>query len=195
MTPYETALERLQSTIDEAKARKVHEPAAATLATADAAGRPSARTIFIARVESDGLVFLANLNSGKSQQLTANPNAALCFFWRDLRQQATLEGEVELLSVDESERYWKLRFRDAKLGAWASEQGAPFQGWVETQAALRRNRKQFAWEFVPRPEHWRGFRLKPKRIEFWPTSWQRLSPRVKYQRREDGAWTVTQENP
>ena len=173
----------------------VHEPAAATLATADAAGRPSARTIFIASIDGAGPVFLANLKSGKGQQLTTNPNAALCFFWRELRQQATLEGEVEQLSFAESERFWALRLREAKLGAWASVQGAPFPGKAVLQAEFLRHRRKFASEFVPLPENWRGFRMVPRRIEFWRTGWQRLSPRVKYQRGPDGVWTATQENP
>lgn len=195
MTPYETALERLRRIIEEASARRVHEPAAATLATADTNGQPSARTIFIASIESAGLFFFANLKSGKGQQLTTNPYAALCFFWRELRQQVTLEGEVELLTVADSDRYWKQRFREAKLGAWASEQGAAFHGKAEIQNELSRHRKQFSGDFIPRPDNWRGFRLLPARIEFWQTGWQRLSPRVKYHRGPDGTWTVEQENP
>ena len=195
MTHYETALERLRSIIKEAGTRHVHEPAAATLATADAEGRPSARTIFVASIESAGLVFFANQKSGKGQQLTTNPYAALCYFWRDLRKQVTLEGEVEILSAAESDHYWKLRYREAKLGAWASEQASPFRGKEQLQAELSRQRKQFSSEFVPRPENWRAFRLQPARIEFWKTGWQRLNPRIKYLRGPNGVWTIEQENP
>lgn len=189
------ALERLNNSVREAGARGVSEPRAATLATARPNGRPSTRTIMVISIDPEGLLFFTNLQSGKGQQLQDNPYAGLCFYWRALRQQVTVEGSVEILSEDRSDERWKQRYRDAALAAWASEQTGEFKGAAELKTGLSQVRKSFSDDHVPRPAHWRGFRLKPDRIEFWQSGWERLRPRELYWRQPDGLWQYAQENP
>ena len=52
-----------------------------TLATADAPGRPSARTVLLKGVAADGFRFFTNTESRKGTELAANPHAALVFHW------------------------------------------------------------------------------------------------------------------
>ena len=52
-----------------------------TLATADANGRPAARTVLLKGFDQSGFVFFTNYESRKGAELAANAYAALLFFW------------------------------------------------------------------------------------------------------------------
>ena len=158
------------------------EPTAVMLATADAEGRPSARMVLLKGYDAAGFVIYTNLESRKGQQLSANPNAALCFHWMPLGRQVRIEGLVTLVSDAEADTYFASRPRDSQIGAWASSQSAPLKGML----ALERQVAKFALKFgvskVPRPEHWSGFRLVPERIEFWQHRASRLHERLLFER-------------
>jgi pyridoxine/pyridoxamine 5'-phosphate oxidase len=67
------------------------------LATTDRDAHPFVRLVYLVAIEAAELLFFANTESGKSgkgQQLIDNPRASLCFFWRELQEQVTLEGDV-----------------------------------------------------------------------------------------------------
>ena len=164
------------------------EPTAVMLATADTEGRPSARMVLLKGYDAKGFVIYTNLESRKGKQLSANPNAALCFHWMPLGRQVRVEGSVSLVSDSEADSYFASRPRDSQIGAWASSQSAPLKGML----ALERQVAKFALKFgvgkVPRPEHWSGFRLLPKRIEFWQHRASRLHERLLFERVSED-WT------
>src|SRR6266436_3650542 len=93
---------------------------AMTLATADTAGRPSARVVLLKGVDERGFIFFSNYDSRKGQELAENRQAALVFYWADLERQVCIAGEVTKLSAEESEAYFKTRPRGSRLAAWAS---------------------------------------------------------------------------
>ncbi|WP_439860030.1 pyridoxine/pyridoxamine 5'-phosphate oxidase [Pseudomonas sp. MBLB4136] len=192
---YPQALERLQRLIDEAAARGVEEPHSAALATADRAARPSVRTVYVVAVEPAGLLFFANRESGKGQQLRDNPRAALCFYWPALQEQVLVEGEAVLQGDETADQYWRKCSRIMQLGAWASEQGrtAGEQGRLHRQA--RQLEQATGFEAIPRQADWCAFRVQPERIEFWPSGWQRLRERLRYQKDADGHWSRTSLHP
>ena len=80
---------------------------AMTLATVDAAGRPSARTVLLKGVDERGFIFFTNYDSRKGRELAENPHAALTFYWADLGRQVCVAGAVSKLSPDESGRISK----------------------------------------------------------------------------------------
>ena len=65
-----------------------------TLATADASGRPAARTVLLKAWDRDGFVFFGNLGSRKGRHLAENAQAALLFHWKSLYRQIRIEGTV-----------------------------------------------------------------------------------------------------
>ena len=191
---YLEALDKFRDLLGQAERCDLPEPNAVTLATADAAGRPSARTVLLRGVDERGFVFYTNLNSRKGQDLAVNASVALCFFWQPLMRQVNVAGRADAVSAQEADCYWSTRPRSSQIGAWASEQSSP----LAERAVLERRFQRFEQDFlggpVPRPDHWSGFRVIPERIEFWTSRPFRLHERVCYQRIGD-AWTVTLLNP
>jgi pyridoxamine 5'-phosphate oxidase len=190
MDLYLEALNRFRNLLKEAQKTDLLEPTAMTLATCDARGYPTARTVLLKKVDTHGFAFYTNLHSRKARQLESNPRAALCFFWQPLMQQVTIEGSVQILSDEEAEAYWNTRERDSQIVAWASNQSER----LDSQATLQRQhelyRDRFKDQKVPRPADWCGYQIVPQRIEFWKSGWHRLHERVCYSKSEEG-WKVT----
>ncbi|TLY51577.1 MAG: pyridoxamine 5'-phosphate oxidase, partial [Gammaproteobacteria bacterium] len=82
---YQEAIAQVHALLDEARATDDREPNAMTLATADARGRISARTVLLKGLDMRGFVFYTNYDSAKAAQLAAHPQAALCLHWKNLR--------------------------------------------------------------------------------------------------------------
>src|SRR5699024_7493825 len=81
---YKEAVARFEDWFGVAREQAVNEPAAVTLATADASGQPAARTVLLKHFDERGFVFYTNTRSRKGRHLGHNPRAALCFFWQAL---------------------------------------------------------------------------------------------------------------
>ena len=107
---------------DEALASQVREANAMTVATADADGRPGARTVLLKGYDERGFVFFTNYQSRKGRELAANARACLLFFWPELERQIRIDGAVERASDQESDEYFRTRPLTSRIGAWASPQ-------------------------------------------------------------------------
>ncbi len=173
---------------EEARASEPNDPEAMSLATVDADGLPDLRVVLCKGFDSNGFVFYSNEQSAKGRQLAAAPAAALLFHWKSLRRQIRTRGAVSPASAGESDAYFATRGRESRIGAWASQQSRP----LESRAALEKEFARYAAQFgpgdIPRPPHWRGFRLTPTQIEFWSDGANRLHDRVLFEHGADGAW-------
>ncbi|MCX7034647.1 MAG: pyridoxamine 5'-phosphate oxidase [Arenimonas sp.] len=187
---YAEALDTFASLLKEATDGGDPEPTAMTVATADVQGRPAARTVLLKAFDARGFVFYTNYESRKGQQLTENPQAALLFLWKTLREQVQvkIEGTVEPVSLAEADEYFASRPRPSQIGAWASIQSQTLDSRETFEARIIAFEKKFEGADVPRPPHWSGFRVVPERIEFWYGARFRLHERHHYQR-VDGQWT------
>jgi pyridoxamine 5'-phosphate oxidase len=171
-----------------AREREINDSNAMALATVDAQGRPSVRMVLLKGHGPAGFVFYTNYQSRKASDLLANPNAALLFHWKSLRRQVRIEGAVEKVSDAEGDAYFATRSRDSQLGAWASDQSRPLDSRETFERRYAEVSARFEGKAVPRPPHWSGFRLVPRRIEFWLDREHRLHERHLFVPEGDG-WT------
>jgi pyridoxamine 5'-phosphate oxidase len=165
----------------------LEEPTAMALATADAQGRPTVRMVLLKHADERGFVFYTNLESAKAANLKANPHAELCFYWDPLKRQVRITGPVERVSDAEADAYFATRPRLSQIGAWASQQSRPMQGYYELEQACARVALRHPLGAVPRPPFWSGYRVVPERMEFWKQKPFRRHERTLFTR-EHGVW-------
>jgi len=169
-------------------------PEAAAVATATRDGSPSARMVLVKRFDERGFVFHTNYGSRKSDELEANPRAALLYYWDPLGRQVRIEGPVERIARAETAEYFRTRPRGAQIGAHASRQSRPIGSREELEAREAEVARVFADGEVPVPESWGGYRLVPETYEFWQHRDDRLHDRLRY-RRDAGGWTIERLQP
>ncbi|MGN9915949.1 pyridoxamine 5'-phosphate oxidase [Micromonospora palomenae] len=175
----------------DAVAAGLPEPNAMVVGTADAAGRPSGRTVLLKGYDPEGFVFYTNYTSRKGGEATANPHASLVFPWFPMQRQVVVAGPVQRVDRAETEAYFASRPRGSQLGAWASAQSRV----IGDRAALDEAYEAVVARFadvaqIPAPPHWGGFRVRPESVEFWQGRVSRLHDRLRFRRADGGDWVV-----
>ncbi len=193
-------------------------PNAMVLATASAAGQPSARVVLCKEiVPAPGYVcFYTNYLSRKGREIEANPRAALVMHWDHLHRQVRIEGRIVAAPAAESDAYFATRPWQRRVGAWASEQSEPVADRAALLAGLARTAARFgapvpgpedgpepAGIRIPRPPHWGGYHLWASAVELWVEGESRVHDRVRWEREltragaafATGPWLATRLQP
>ena len=170
-----------QEWFDLAKKKELNDPNALALATSDKEGNPNVRMVLLKDFNDKGFVFYTNLNSPKSEALSSNPKASMCFHWKSLLRQIRIFGTIESVSDEEANEYYNSRKYGSRIGAWASKQSTILKDREELLLSIEKYKEKFPEsDQVPRPEYWSGWRLIPKEIEFWLDGENRIHERLKY---------------
>lgn len=167
----------------------VLEPNAMQLATVDAAGRPSVRTVLAKGFDDRGIVFYTNYDSDKARDLAGNPYAAAVLVWLALERQVRLSGPVSRIDRAETEAYFASRPRGSQLGAWASPQSRVVASRADLDALMAAAEERFADSEVPAPPNWGGYRIAVEVAEFWQGRADRLHDRIRH-RLDRGTWVT-----
>lgn len=183
-------IRQFEGWFQEAIAGQVPEANAMFLATCTPDGIPSGRIVLLKGVSEGSFLFYTNYVSRKGIELTANPRAALTFFWQELERQVRIEGNIERLTETESYAYFVTRPKGSRIGAWASPQSQSLPDRPTLEKLFEETAKRYeATDDIPLPPHWGGFRLIPHYFEFWQGRHSRLHDRIVYEKNIDG-WQI-----
>jgi pyridoxamine 5'-phosphate oxidase len=189
-------IQQFQRWFEEAQAADLKEPNAMFLATADAQGRPSGRVVLLKEASAAGFVFYSNYASRKGLELQANPHCALTFFWPELERQIRIEGDVEPVSREKSEAYFRERPKRSRLGALVSPQSQVLPSRELLETRLAKLETEYAeTDAVPMPPHWGGYCVRPESIEFWQGRRNRLHDRIVYRKTLGADWVMARLAP
>ncbi|ROS05200.1 pyridoxamine 5'-phosphate oxidase [Sinobacterium caligoides] len=188
-------VEQFEHWLQEAKDHGIKDPTAMMLATVDATGQPSQRTVLLKQFDSSGFVFYTNLESNKAKQIADNNRVSLIFPWLTMERQVMISGRAERVSTKEALAYFVTRPRDSQLAAWVSKQSSPIGSRELLMGKFAEIKQRFAQQDLSLPKFWGGFRVVPERVEFWAGGAQRLHDRFEYLRDNEGAWNVERLQP
>jgi pyridoxamine 5'-phosphate oxidase len=178
--------------------RELDEPSAMTLATCTRDGVPSSRTVLLKGFDANGFTWFTNYDSRKGRELTGNPVASLCFRWATWERQVVICGAVTRVAADESDAYFDSRPVGSRIGAIVSAQSTVISDRQGLEAEADRLTANNEGELL-RPDHWGGFRLSPKTVEFWQGRSSRLHDRLLFSRAStneaDTTWMIERLSP
>lgn len=167
-----------------------NEPTALLVATADANGHPSLRTVLLKEIDDSSIVFYTNYSSRKGRQIEENPHVAVSMLWHELERQIHIEGEILKVTAKESDEYFDKRPYKSRIGARISPQSEVIPSREHIMALFVKESLKYTGRHIPRPENWGGYRVIPRRIEFWQGRDSRLHDRFLYTKAENGQWTI-----
>lgn len=167
---------------------------AMVLATASTTGCPSARIVLLKHYDTDGFCWYSDYRSDKGQALAANAQAELLFYWPQLDRQVRISGEVSQLDRASAQHYFSERPRGSQISAAASFQSQPVANRAQLQRQVDAVAQRYQNQSIPCPEAWGGYRLQPRRYEFWQGQENRLHDRLVYTLME-GGWGISRLSP
>ncbi|WP_433539089.1 pyridoxamine 5'-phosphate oxidase [Micromonospora sp. CA-249363] len=175
----------------DAVAHGLPEPNAMVVGTADAAGRPSGRTVLLKGYDPDGFVFFTNHLSRKGVEAAGNPYASLVFPWFPMQRQVVVSGSIAPVEPAVTESYFASRPRGSQVGAWASPQSSVVPDRATLEERYREVAERYADDSdIPPPPHWGGLRVRPDSVEFWQGRAGRLHDRLRFRRVDESDWIV-----
>lgn len=195
--PYVDIFNYLKNWYDQAKeaydAKEISNYNAATLATCNK-NIPNVRIVLVKDLTIDGFIFYTNYNSIKSQEISANGNVSLLFYWEILHRQLKVQGSIIKSSVEASKEYFFSRPKESQIAAWSSFQSSKLSHYDILLDRFNNLSNQYKAD-VPYLSNWGGYILKPTYIEFWEEGQHRLHKRQIFEQEDNNRWCQYYLNP
>jgi pyridoxamine 5'-phosphate oxidase len=188
-------MNQFEKWFNDALKAQLYEPNAMTLATTSIDRKPSARIVLLKGFSDKGFSFYTNYLSAKGKEIAKNPVVALVFYWPELERQIRIEGTVEKLSKEDSEKYFKTRPKKSQISAIVSPQSQVLENRAELEKKFAETESYYEDKDIPKPSNWGGYIVKPQVIEFWQGRRDRLHDRIVYKKADKNSWKVVRLAP
>ena len=191
-TPWQQTRLWVDQAVEHARGATEHtEPAALSVATVDAGGRPDVRTVLMRFLDERGPGFVSSSTSAKGRQLEANAGIAAALTWVPLFRAIRFRGVAERIEDDLLADYWEQRPWASRISAHASRQSEAATGRAELENAFAAAAERWPDTgepgCVPVPEDWAGWRVRCDSVEFWGGRANRLHDRIAFERVGEGS--------
>lgn len=178
--------------LERALADAVPEPHIVTLSTAAADGTPSARVLMMRGIDSAdcAVLFAGDRLSGKGQDISARPVAALTWYWPAHGRQIRMAGPVDVLGAEATRRDFLGRSDRARAAAFTGRISTPLGGAEQYDREYRAAQALVAAEPDRVPATHAVYRLRAAEAEFFQGRQDSWHLRLRYTRDGDG-WSRT----
>jgi pyridoxamine 5'-phosphate oxidase len=160
----------------------VRIPSACCFSTIGLDGFPNSRFVSLKEVKDNTFIVTGPLNSRKGLEVERSEKVSLTFWWTATEKQVRVQGNAKRMAVEDSEKYFSEREREAQIVSHASEQGKPIENREILDQRYKSVENTFRGKQVSRPENWGGFFIEPLRIEFMEFKPSRFHERTVYLR-------------
>ena len=144
-----------------------NDPNAICVSSVDTEGMPNGRYVLLKDVSENGFLFYTNLKSQKGKELFGSKKGALTWWSRAQNKSVRVQGSVNQVSDEVANNYWSTRKEDAKISAILSKQSEEVTSRDQLEEEFTKLKVEYAGKEIPRPDHWSGVIISPKKIEFW----------------------------
>ena len=173
---------------------KVAEPTAMMLSTVSEDHKPSSRVVLLKLFSGEGFHFFTNYHSRKGNEIKANSQVALLFFWPELEREVRIEGIASFSSAEVSDKYFNDRPYESQISAIVSPQSQQVENRQVLEQMWKDHHEFAAGAKLKRPTGWGGYMVQPERIEFWQGRPNRLHDRILFVKEENG-WIISRLAP
>jgi pyridoxamine 5'-phosphate oxidase len=155
---------------------------AACLSTCSTNNTPNSRFINIKYINNDEFIFFSNYKSSKAEDIDANKNVSLTFFWNSINVQIRIQGVVEKLDEYRSDAHWKLREDDKNILSISSNQSSKIASYNDVIGKYKESSKH---NILKRPCYWGGYVIIPNYFEIWQGHKSRINKREAFELKDD----------
>lgn len=176
--------------LQDAQDAELPHPTAMSIATVSADGFVSSRMVILRYFDARGFVFFTGLETQKAREINENENVALLFPWLGLDRQVRMAGTAVSLPKTESLKFFMSRSRGSQMGVWLAQSSDVISSRSIMQSKLAELKQKFGDGQVPLPAAWGGYRVIPRRIEFWQGHADHLHDRFLYTKQNETSWQI-----
>lgn len=177
--------------MDDAIKHEPNNPNAMCLSTVSSTGKPSSRMVLLKDYSDNGFTFYTNSKSRKGNELSSNPNVALCLYWKSFQRQVRIEGTISAVPKDQVQTYFNSRYRDSQIASYASKQSQILENKSDYEDRIKELENEFKdIKDIPCPDHWNGYLVTPTAIEFWVEGEFRTHDRFLFKQDDNKKWIV-----